>query len=334
MSIYRCNKCGFVSEDAATPVGEKVSCGRCGTPCTVYGTVFFVEKLVERYFSAIKELNALKQEEKPQAPQEDAQAATDPPSDALDVDERKTAQLATARQHAPLQAWFSSRQIEAKFDLAAVDTSGFFDDAAQRLGQRLDLFAELIDRVRFAYRKGQNTVFLDLSKIAQKDSQAITALCRELYSHTFFARYYYQKQEKHLRLNLQSAPAIRQFFDGGWLEWFVFAEVLEIFRKRGKPFSCARDVKIVFANEDLHELDIVFLQDGQTAPICIECKSGEFRRDIDKYLRLRKRLGVDRSRFVICSADLTDEQAAGLSAMYELTFVSLTALHKQLDSLV
>ena len=56
MAIYRCNACGFVSEDAVNPVGSKIACGRCGGACTVYGTVFYVEKLVERYFAARGEL--------------------------------------------------------------------------------------------------------------------------------------------------------------------------------------------------------------------------------------------------------------------------------------
>ena len=89
---------------------------------------------------------------------------------------------------------------------------------------------------------------------------------------------------------------------------------------------------MVFANEDLHELDVISLPQGQS-PICIECKSGEFRRDIDKYLRLRKRLGLERSRFIICAADLSEEQASGLSAMYELTFVNLQTLAPHLAQL-
>ena len=60
MPIYRCNACGFVSEDAATPVGQTTACGRCGRASTVYGTVFFVEKLVERYAAAMRELQALR----------------------------------------------------------------------------------------------------------------------------------------------------------------------------------------------------------------------------------------------------------------------------------
>lgn len=340
MALYRCAKCGFLAEDSTTPVGAKADCLRCGTPSTVYATVFYAQQLIERYMNALREIKALKL----QVEQLEAEAAgdTDAPADTppeappaaelADVDLRNTALLATAEQHAPLQKWFASRQIEARFDFSRVDTTGFFDDAAHMLGEGYALFGELVERVRYAYRKGHTSLHLELANLSQKDSQAITHLCRQLYSHTFFSRYHYQKPEKIVRINLQTTPAVRQFFEGGWLEWYVFAKVLELFQQRGKRFACARGAQVVFPNEDLHELDVLFLQDGQ-APVCIECKSGEFRRDIDKYLRLRKRLGLERSRFIICSTDLDDEQAAGLSAMYELTFSSLGSLPKHLSAL-
>ena len=343
MPIYRCNQCGFVSEEASTPIGTQMPCARCGTAATVFGTVFYVEKLVERYFSALREIKALQQPDAPPAAMLDASAATqlapEPESHAADasslqdVNLHNTSLLATAEQHAPLQAWFASRQIEAKFDYAQVDTSGFFDDAARMVGKGYALFGELMDRVRFAYRKSHSWVNLELATLPQKDAQAINTLCRQLYSHTFFARYHYQKPEKIVRLTLQTAPTVRQFFDGGWLEWYAFIALIELAQERGVNFSCARGVKVVFPNEDLHELDVVCLPAGKP-PICIECKSGEFRSDIDKYLRLRKRLGLDRQHFVICAADLTQEQAAGLTAMYELTFVNLETLAPHLATLL
>lgn len=320
MPIYRCNKCGFVSEDAQTPVGSQAACGRCGTLSTVYGTVFFVEELVKRLASATRELNAVKQ----------AVLSAPPP---VEPQPARTDSLASVGQHAALQQWFTAQKIEAQIDPANVDTSGFFDDAALRLGDNYALFGELIDRLRYAYRKSHGWVNLELARLPQKDAQAVNQLCRNLYEHTFFARYHYQKPEKIVRLTLQTAPAIRQFFDGGWLEWYALVCLLEHARGRGAGFSCARGVKVVFPNEDLHELDVVCLPEGQP-PICIECKSGEFRRDIDKYLRLRKRLNIDRGRFLILSTDLTQEQAAGLSAMYDLSFVSLQTLREHLQRLL
>ena len=305
----------------------------------VYGTVFYVEKLVERYFSALREVAALQQPDKPADDSTSACSGESVSAQATSaetlsgIDPNNTTLLTTVEQHAPLQAWFSARKIEARFDYALVDTSGFFDDAARMLGEGHALYAELIDRVRFAYRKSHGWINLELGNLSQKDAQAINTLCRQLYSHTFFARYHYQKPEKIVRLTLQTAPAVRQFFEGGWLEWYAFIELLTQLRQRGRPASCARSVKVVFPNEDLHELDVVAVPEGQ-APICIECKSGEFRRDIDKYLRLRKRLGIDRSRFIVCTTDLNDEQAAGLTTMYELTFVNLGSLGRHLQTLV
>ena len=75
------------------------------------------------------------------------------------------------------------------------------------------------------------------------------------------------------------------------------------------------------------------LVDGAT-PICIECKTGEFRQEIDKYLRLSKRLGVGKERFIVCSTDLTEEQAQGLTAMYDLSFVNLQTLRKHLQKII
>lgn len=330
MAIYRCNACGYVSEEAAAAPGQKIACGRCGKASTVYGTVFFVEKLIERYTAAMRELQALRAADDDDA--SDA-AQTTQAMQAVDLD-ANALNLATAEQHRPLGAWFAARNIQATFDYAAVDTSGFFDDAARMLGDRIELFAELINRAGYAYRKGHTGFHLDLSRLSQKDAQAVNQMCRELYGHTFFSRYRYQKPEKIVRVSMQTAPAVRRFFEGGWLEWCALLQSLDALKAARKTaFSCARNVKLTFSNEDLHELDVLVLPAGGT-PICIECKSGEFRRDIDKLLRLNKRLGLGRQHFIVCAADLSKEQAAGLSAMYELTFLNLTQLRAHVQSLL
>ena len=93
--------------------------------------------------------------------------------------------------------------------------------------------------------------------------------------------------------------------------------------KRGADyrFACARGVRIEFANGDKHELDVAYLPLGKT-PLIIECKSGEYRRDLDKYLNLRKRLDLPPSHYLILATDLSHAQANSLSAMYQLTFVT------------
>jgi hypothetical protein len=65
-------------------------------------------------------------------------------------------------------------------------------------------------------------------------------------------------------------------------------------------------------------------------PICIECKTGEFRQNIDKYLTLRKRLGINGKHFIMCVTGLSEEHAKGLTTMYDLTFTSERELASQL----
>lgn len=329
MPVYRCNKCGHVSESGVA--GTQVACAVCQAPCSVFDTVFYVQKLIECYAAAMREIRALQADER-QAADGDPNAGQPAQQEEPDGD-TDTENFATAAQHAPIERWLKAKQIEARFDHSNVDTSGYFDEAAQQLGKNHALFGELIQRVTWSYRKSHTGLNIDLTGVAQKDVLALTTLCRQFYSHTLFARYQYQKQEKVIRLSLQPAPKVRQFFEGAWLEWFALLELVDHLKARKLGFSCARGVEVLFPNEDMHELDVVVLPSGQN-PICIECKTGEFRREIDKYQRLRKRLGVERSRFIICATDITEEQAVSLTAMYDLTFVNPASLARHLNSLV
>lgn len=54
-------------------------------------------------------------------------------------------------------------------------------------------------------------------------------------------------------------------------------------------------------------------------PVLVDCKSVVAPAGHREATKLRKRLGIDRSQFIIFSPDLGEEQAAALSNMYELT---------------
>ena len=84
-------------------------------------------------------------------------------------------------------------------------------------------------------------------------------------------------------------------------------EVLALCQEKRIAFSCARNLSVVFPNEDLHELDLFWLINTER-PVCIECKTGEFRPWISKYSGLRKRLGLAKEQFVLCIAGLPDER--------------------------
>ena len=323
MGIYRCNKCGTVAEHNYMAGMDPVACKKCGNMVAVYDTPFFVQKLLERYMATVRELKALQAVEAEQE-QSDSPEVNHEHGGWLEEDIHNSSALANAEQHKPIANWLAAQNAKAVFDYSAVDMSGYFDEAAQSLGEHYALTEDLLGKINWSYRKKHTGLNVDLGKMSQKDGQALNQLCRQFYSHTLFAGYFYQKQDKVIRLKLQRASKIENFFSGAWLEWFALNILLQQAQEKGKnySFSCARNVKLEFANEDVHELDVVWLSQRKT-PVIVECKSGEFRRDIEKYIRLRKRLNVSASHFIILATDIEDMDSVAMSSMYELTFLNI-----------
>jgi hypothetical protein len=331
MSIYRCNTCGHLSEMANDAVGATVACPRCAQPNPVYDTIFFARKVLDRYFALRAAHKALQAElDQPDAAETTAEPIADTRLEGIDL--HNTSVLTTEVQHRPIADWFAAKKIAATFKHNAIDTSGFYDEAALEVGKKLDLYRPLLDQIRYAQGRGFTQINFPLDKRSQKDAQAITAFCRKLYEFSFLAKCFHQKADRNLRLTLQTSPQIRDFFGGAWLEWYALMEVLALCQEKRIAFSCARNLSVIFPNEDLHELDLFWLINKER-PVCIECKTGEFRPWISKYSGLRKRLGLAKEQFVLCIAGLPDEQANGLTSMYDVTLVSERGLKTHLASL-
>ncbi len=321
MGIYRCSYCKHIDESSQENV--ILDCEKCGEAVKVYNSVLFVKNILTRWAKTIRELNSLKSQEVEGIFSQEMMSERD--GNLLsDVKISETDILATKEQHAPLEKWFNSAKIRPVFDYSTVDMSGYYDEAAQAIATQYEIFSRIMGRITWSYRKEHSGLSIDLRKYSQKDAQKINNICRELYAQTLFSRYNYNKKNKTVHLKLQKAQPIQQFFNGLWLEWFALDSILTVAKKQGRKyiFSCARSVRIYFPNEDLHELDVVFLPNGRQ-PLIIECKTGEFRQDLDKYLALRKRLKLSAENFIILATDLEKSQVKSLSTMYNLTFSTL-----------
>lgn len=225
MGVYRCNHCKFISEHIIHRSMPPTKCANCGQDVTVYETASFIQHIIDRWASAVRELNALKNQDKEPAEQQQAQEYNQ--SNPLDnVKLSDTNILANIEQHQPLTDWFKNKQITPEFDCAAIDMSGYFDEAAAKIGKNFAIFQDILNKIAWNYRNNHSGLNLDLKKYSQKEAQQINNICREFYSHTLFSRYTYQKQDKLIHLKLQAATPIRQFFNGTWLEWFALTKYL------------------------------------------------------------------------------------------------------------
>ena len=91
-------------------------------------------------------------------------------------------------------------------------------------------------------------------------------------------------------MTLQTAPSVTKFFMGEW----IFVRFQN------------------FPNRDRYEIDGFFLI-GDGIPVCIECKTGEFRQDIARFSLLRKRLNLDKMQFLVCVMGLNEKQIHGFN---------------------
>jgi hypothetical protein len=332
MAIIRCNKCALLLEQPEGLVRQNIPCPRCASATPVYPTLFFVEKLVEKYADAQRELGRLRASLDQVGTTPSAVPVPRGGAHLPDINLGSTDQFASDAQHGPIYDWFHRKQIKVQANLRSVDTSGFFDEVAESIGANLPVLGDVLERIRWSQQKDYASTTIHLDKKSPEDALAISNFCQSLYDYSFVAKCFHLKPQNKLRLILQNAPTIRKFFNGEWLEWYALMSCLRYAKQRGKRFSCARGLNIELQNGDNYELDVFVLIDGQV-PICIECKSGEFRENIDRYLTLKKRLSMDSKHFILCVAGLDEDNAKAFSAMYNLTFVSERALSDRLSHL-
>lgn len=329
MALFYCNNCGFIREVGNDYLGKSVKCPKCESIKTIYDTTIYVSSLINKYIETSKELQALQR----RLPADAGNVEVEKKLLFAEIDIYNTDHLTKVHNIEPVADWFKKSKIEVIIDKEAVDTRGFFDEVAVLIGDNYHDLSFLCSQIKYNQSKGFETIKIDLSKKSTSEIKNITRFCKSLYDYSFVAKYFQSKKEKEILLTLQKAPNIRDFFNGIWMEWFVFIKLLELFREKEISPACIRSLQITFAGGGTNEIDIFVLTE-KGIPIYIECKTGEFRHDIDKYLSLRKRLNVNKNQFVICVFGLSQEQALGMTRMYNLTFVNEASLITHIQTVV
>ena len=330
MALFRCNKCSHIREVGSYYIGKSVKCPQCNQIMPIHDTVTFVKALLQKHIIQNKELQKLRQELAKKG-NLDIQIVENNSIEEIDIQNTKA--LTQADKYEPIVQWFKKRQIQIQVNQEAIDTTGFFDEIALSLGNNFNVLKFVSEHIKYIQNKGYTNAKLEVSKKNPEEIKQITSFCQEMYDYSFVAKYYYLKKDKIIRLTLQTAPKIKNFFNGIWMEWFTLIKLLEFFRDKKINASCMRSLNVSFPNGVSNELDIFFLTKNNI-PVCIECKSGEFRQDIDKYLKLRNQLNIDKNQFVICVFGLSQEQTQGMTSMYDLTFTNETNLINHIEKII
>lgn len=315
MAILLCDKCSYLREVSNDFVGKTIKCPVCKASAPIHNSEALVKNIITRYQALSGKYTKIKAKVQESKIIECTESLED------DIDLHNTLALTNESQFKPIIDWFKIKNIALDIDTKTINTQGFFDEVAVALGEDYELLKTINDQIKRAQRNGHDSVSIPISKYSQGQIHGLTDYCQTLYDFSFVAKFFYKKHEQRIHLVLQKAPSVLNFFNGEWFEWFAFMKLLILFYEKKIPFSGLRSFKVHFSNEDKYEVDVFFLINNET-PLFIECKSGEFRSTIEKYQKLRKRMGIDKENFTMLVLGLTDEQITGLTSMYDITFLN------------
>ncbi|MDZ7855358.1 hypothetical protein [Sphaerotilus sp.] len=329
MALYRCNRCGHLSEAADDQIGTSAACPACGTDNQVYPTVAFVRTMLDRYFATRRELSETRAEiERWRLQAGEAHASEPAPTGhslPMDFDTRNTDHFCSRVQVAPLLEWFRQAGVSADLDPRSLETSGHFDEVSARIGTGHAQLHEILERIRAAQKQDYSFINIDLGKRSPVEVATLNGFCQTLSESGFLSKYLYQEGDQVMRLSLQKAEPVRRFFEGGWLGWFGFMHGLRHLVSAGVEFSVARDVSLSWPKDEGHTLDLVFLV-GQGPPLCVQCRTGDVAPHIDRLVHVRDRLGIAPTHYLLCASDLSPAQADALSRRHGLSVASLQTL--------
>lgn len=334
MAIYKCSTCHHLQETSNEYIGKNAKCPSCQEQGTIFHTLTYLEGIIKKNLFLEEKLLQIYKTNKRNIPK--TSKDTLKVYDAIpieDFDIHNTDIFSKEKYYEPIIQWFKKHYIQANVNPKMMDTTGFFDEVAIHIGHHFNIIGSIVNQIKYIQNKKYETVKISLSKNKEQEIAHIIEFCKMLHRYSFISRYNYQKKDNIIYLTLQSIPKIKKFFNGLWMEWFVLIELMSFFKTKNITLPIIRGANITFQNQDKNELDIFFLN-HKDEPVCIECKTGEFREDLNKYLSLQKKLNVKKENFLLCVFGLDAEQAKGLTSMYEITLVNESTLLTHIKSIV
>ncbi|MBQ9258231.1 MAG: DUF1887 family protein [Neisseriaceae bacterium] len=322
MAIYHCPHCGLLAESTET-VGNTSSCANCKQEVSIQDTILFVQSVMNKYSELSNKIKLLQENF---IPLDTANTQIQAALNSSDL-------FANPKQHDKIKHYLNRKNLTVSFNYAAVDMSGYFDEAAELIGDNFPLLEKYLKQIRFLYANNKVSLMIDCVNLPQKENQKLQNIFKKLFSYTILSKYNYQASEKKIRISLNTTNSVKKFLTGGWLEWFATIKLIKEAHAKEKTFSIARSVVVQHENGDKNEFDVVFMTEHKT-PLFIECKSGEFRQDLDKFIRICKKINIPTKNWIVLASEIDKPQADAFEKMYPVRFCDLMHFLEKVKPLI
>jgi len=229
-----------------------------------------------------------------------------------------------------LRNFLASRGISIKTIPHEQESDETLDKIALFIGNRLESVKSVLDSIKANMNVGR-PFSLNLRNESQQTVADTTNLCTNLYNIAFLTAYYYQKSPAYqLYATPSTSPRALNFYSGQWLERFIKTQAVSLLKSKSLDFSYICNAQISLPKGDDFELDMLFEAEGEV--FWLEVKTGDYRRHIEKYSKMSKTLGLDRSHTFMILADgsVTDALARDLGNLFGMTVARVEKFAEQL----
>jgi hypothetical protein len=142
----------------------------------------------------------------------------------------------------------------------------------------------------------------------------------------------YKNQEK--KIFFSSGGIIGEnngFLTGGWLERYLLYQVATLFSAYNIQYQYLTKSNCIYAHGENFELDILFLVNNEF--IFVEAKTGEIlNEDLTKCSNHRRRLGLTKSRTILCGLILDDDAVIRWNQIQDISVANLNSFMSRITA--
>jgi hypothetical protein len=300
-------------------------------PVTLLDTPMLLQSLVERHRKLVTEVKQVRNEQTALiGPSSSAQS-----SNMLAVVTGTTALAPVSyRTHLnPLLRKLESMGLKVRVDKN--DQGLPLDElkAAGLLAASGAAFKPHLDHIRHAYKQGWGTANLMLTLNDVQDRTMLTRLAFELYMAGFFLSLNSDLRKNTLSVELNPDQKARKFFEGDWLEYWLYFHLAKMCQVENLLFLTLRGLIIEGPSRKPVKLDLACLVNNTTL-ISIACCTRDHRTESDRLRELHNLLAKPDTHFLICEPMSDIVRASELTTLYKLPFLNLESTIMRLQELL
>ena len=225
------------------------------------------------------------------------------------------------KTHPKLKQFFEEKgyRIFRIRELENVDST--FVLLANNMGSAYPLVEPLIKEIKRNLAKGQQFTLC----VREYSAKAITAMCglaTTLKNHGFLKEYFYKKSPHCVIVaRPENSSKFHDFYTGHWLEYYVANVVRALVSGRPGARSINLNAEVRDRFEEIIEFDVLATLRDEV--FWIECKTGEYKKYIEKYEKIAKKLGMGSNHVFLVIAGIDDATVKALNESHSITICNV-----------